>query len=46
VVARNAWKVISFSVGLEVGNNFESTVMLWLCNKKFDIANIFTSVVC
>jgi hypothetical protein len=45
VVSRNAWKVVSVVLGLEVGNNFESIAKLWLCNKKFGIANIFASAV-
>jgi hypothetical protein len=45
VVSRNAWKVVSVVLGLEVGNSFESIAKLWLCNKKFGIANIFASAV-
>jgi hypothetical protein len=46
VVARNAWKVLSAILGIEAGNIFESRAKLWLCNKKFAIANMFTSAVC
>jgi hypothetical protein len=46
VVARKAWECISEVIGREVGVNYESIGMMWLCNKRFGIANVLTSAVC
>jgi hypothetical protein len=45
VVAKKAWEMISQVLGVKVGSNYESVASLWLCNKRFDVCNIFTSVI-
>jgi hypothetical protein len=45
VVARRAWELVSQAIGVQVGSDFESIAKLWLCNKKFGVVNIVTSVV-
>jgi hypothetical protein len=39
-------KITFTSYGVQRGENFESVVKLWICNKKFYIMNIVTSAVC
>jgi hypothetical protein len=43
VVAKQMWIEISDCVELNVGSCFESIGKLWISNKKFIVANIFTS---
>jgi hypothetical protein len=46
IVARRAWMLISRSIGMQIGESYESIAKLLLCNKKFGITNMVTSVVC
>jgi hypothetical protein len=46
VVAQRTWQVISQVLGVEIGAYYESIARLWLCNKKYEVANIVTSAVC
>jgi hypothetical protein len=43
-VAKRAWMVISRIIGMQVGESYESIAKLWLCNKKFGITYMVTSV--
>jgi hypothetical protein len=38
--------VISRIIGVQSGDSYESVAKLWLCNKKFGVINMGTSVVC
>jgi hypothetical protein len=46
VVAKKVWGLISRSLGLEIGADFESMARCWLCNKKFGIVNMMTAAFC
>jgi hypothetical protein len=46
VVARRMWDLVSQVIDVQIGSNFESMAKLWLCNKKFGVANVVSSVVC
>jgi hypothetical protein len=46
VMARRISELVSQAIGVQTGLDFESIAKLWLCNKRFGVANIVTSVVC
>jgi hypothetical protein len=46
VVEKRAWECISGVIGREIGANYESIAMMWLCNKRFGITNVLTTAVC
>jgi hypothetical protein len=41
-VASQSWKCVSDLVGFPIGQNYESVVKCWLCNKRFGVVNILT----
>jgi hypothetical protein len=43
---KRAWECISGVIGREIGANYESIAMMWLCNKRFGITNVLTTAVC
>jgi hypothetical protein len=45
-VAQRAWGVISLVFGVKVENDYASIAKMWLCNKKLEVCNMFTSAVC
>jgi hypothetical protein len=46
VVAKKAWEEISIILGINIGLDYESIARLWLCNKRFDVANIISLALC
>jgi hypothetical protein len=46
VVAKQASCLIDQIFSFDVGSCYESMAKCWLCNKKFGIVNMFSSVVC
>jgi hypothetical protein len=38
--------VISDILGTGMGRDYESVARLWLCNKKYGVANILSSTLC
>jgi hypothetical protein len=38
--------VISEILGTGMGRDYESVARLWLCNKRYGVANIFSSAFC
>jgi hypothetical protein len=46
VVAKQAWCMLTKVIGFNVGLDYESLAKCWLCNKKFGVVNILSSVVC
>jgi hypothetical protein len=45
VVAKRASQLVSESIGLQVGVDYESIAKLCLCNRKFGVINMITSAV-
>jgi hypothetical protein len=46
VGAKQAWEMVYEIAGIEIGVDYESIASRWLCNKKFDVVNMLSSVVC
>jgi hypothetical protein len=46
VIAKRAWELVSQATEMQIGMYFESVAKLWICNKKWYVVNIITSVVC
>jgi hypothetical protein len=42
-VGQSLWVELSEILGLEVGNDFESLVKIWLSEKRFNVAIVCTS---
>jgi hypothetical protein len=46
VVAKRSWELISLVIGINASSDIESISEVWLCNKKFEVTNMFTSALC
>jgi hypothetical protein len=46
VVAEQAWLMLSEVVGFNMGIDFESMAKCWLCNTKYEVANVLSSAMC
>jgi hypothetical protein len=46
VVVKGAWEVISGVRGTGMGRDYESVARLWLCNKRYGVANILSWALC
>jgi hypothetical protein len=46
VVTKRAWETISDILGTGMGRDYESIARLWLCNKRYGVANIMSSMLC
>jgi hypothetical protein len=46
VIVKSAWEVVNEATGCRVGEDYESIVKLWLCNKKYGNVNMVVAAVC
>jgi hypothetical protein len=46
VVAKKSLGMYFWVIGSDVGANYEPVAIMWLCNKRFGVANVLTSAVC
>jgi hypothetical protein len=42
LLQKKVWEEISIILGINIGLDYESIARLWLCNKRFDVANIIS----
>jgi glutathione peroxidase-family protein len=46
VIVKSAWEVVNEATRCRVGEDYESIVKLWFCNKKYGNVNMVVAAVC